>query len=141
MVIHTTLVTNFDFNLNIFFSKQKIQKVTGGLSRLASRSKVRKEDSVRVKSQVSSSEAEMLASIAGQTNLVRELVEMQARQHAMTQLCLEKYVLDEWNQAEAQLTRERAIWGPQLPSRYLVLYNFGLNSFHYDGVLFVIILF
>ncbi|KAF6208268.1 hypothetical protein GE061_016722 [Apolygus lucorum] len=99
--------------------QSKIQKVTGGLTRLASRSKVKKEDSLRVKSQVSGSgsEVENVAMIQHQVVLVKELVDVQAKQHAHNQDYMERYVLEEWLQIEAELTRERALWGPFFPSR------------------------
>ncbi|XP_073985786.1 WD repeat and FYVE domain containing 3 bchs [Rhodnius prolixus] len=107
--------------------QSKIQKMTGGLTRLASRSKVKKEDSLRVKSQVSggsgsgygSSDVESTWAVttAHQIQLVRELVEVQAKQHALTQDYVERYVLEEWLQAEAELLRERAVWGPVKTSR------------------------
>ncbi|XP_014261988.1 WD repeat and FYVE domain-containing protein 3 isoform X2 [Cimex lectularius] len=99
--------------------QSKIQKVTGGLTRLASRSKVKKEESLRVKSQISGSgsEIETAAAVQAQVALVKELVDLQAKQHALTQDYTERYVLEEWLQIEAELTRERALWGPQHPSR------------------------
>ncbi|KAL1139731.1 hypothetical protein AAG570_006709 [Ranatra chinensis] len=99
--------------------QSKIQKVTGGLTRLASRSKVKKDESLRVKSQMSggSNEIETAATTLSQVSLVKELVELQAKQHALTQDYVERYVLEEWLQTEAELTRERALWGPNLPSR------------------------
>lgn len=99
--------------------QSKIQKVTGGLTRLASRSKVKKEESLRVKSQVSGSgsEIETTATTQHQVALIKELVELQSKQHSHNQDYMERYVLDEWLQIETELTRERALWGPQLPSR------------------------
>ncbi|BES87468.1 Beach [Nesidiocoris tenuis] len=99
--------------------QSKIQKVTGGLTRLASRSKVKKEDSLRVKSHVSGSgsEIESVAMTQHQVALVKELVDVQAKQHTLTQDYMERYVLEEWLQIEAELTRERALWGPFYPSR------------------------
>ncbi|KAK9506438.1 hypothetical protein O3M35_008379 [Rhynocoris fuscipes] len=107
--------------------QSKIQKMTGGLTRLASRSKVKKEDSLRVKSQVSGGsgsgygssdiESTWAVTTTHQVLLVRELVEVQAKQHALTQDYVERYVLEEWLQAEAELLRERAVWGPVKPSR------------------------
>lgn len=94
--------------------------MTGGLTRLASRSKVKKEDSLRVKSHVSGSgsEIESVAMTQHQVALVKELVDVQAKQHTLTQDYMERYVLEEWLQIEAELTRERALWGPFYPSRY-----------------------
>lgn len=53
-----------------------------------------------------------------QVTLVKELVDVQAKQHALTQDYMERYVLEEWLQIEAELTRERALWGPFFPSKY-----------------------
>jgi hypothetical protein len=74
-----------------------------------------------VKSQVSGcgNEVETAATMLNQVGLVKELVELQAKQHALTQDYVERYVLEEWLQTEAELTRERALWGPNVPSRYV----------------------
>ncbi|GLG99384.1 Neurobeachin [Gryllus bimaculatus] len=91
--------------------QSKIQKVTGGLTRLASRTKVKKEETIRVRySQLPMSDigAWTLSHVA----LVRELVEVQEKQYQQTQQHMQRYVFEEWLQTETELTRERGLWGP-----------------------------
>lgn len=96
--------------------QSKIQKVTGGLTRLASRSKVKREETVKVRNSALSL-GEVALWTLNHVTLVRELVEMRTRQHQLAQHHLQGYVLEEWLEAEHQLTRERGIWGPELPSK------------------------
>lgn len=69
---------------------QKIQKVTGGLTRLASRTKVRKEESVRVRLRLHQN------TVAQWTEqhvaLVRELAAVRRLQHQQTNLHTQRYV-------------------------------------------------
>ncbi|XP_063226772.1 WD repeat and FYVE domain-containing protein 3 isoform X2 [Bacillus rossius redtenbacheri] len=96
--------------------QSKIQKVTGGLTRLASRTKVRKEETMRVRCS-SVSQWDLAEWTLGQVALVRELVEHRARQHAHGQAHMQRYVFEEWLQTETELTRERGLWGPCVPCR------------------------
>ncbi|XP_042903173.1 WD repeat and FYVE domain-containing protein 3 isoform X2 [Parasteatoda tepidariorum] len=90
----------------------KLQKVTGGLSRLASR-KMKKDHPFRAPvSNVSYKELELYTS--SHVSLVRDLVEFQSKQHQQNKQYLLKYVFNEWLQTEAELTRERALWGSPL---------------------------
>lgn len=90
--------------------QSKIQKVTGGLTRLASRTKVKKEEYVRTRSQIAESKALEWTNI--NVNLVKELWEQRLVQRAnMTQHTL-RYVCQDWIQSERELIRERGLWGP-----------------------------
>lgn len=90
--------------------QSKIQKVTGGLTRLASRTKVKKEDYVKTKSQISKSQAFEWTGV--NVGLVRDLCDQRYIQHInMTQHTL-RYVCQDWLQSERELIRERGLWGP-----------------------------
>ncbi|XP_014604234.1 PREDICTED: WD repeat and FYVE domain-containing protein 3 isoform X1 [Polistes canadensis] len=95
--------------------QSKIQKVTGGLTRLASRTKVRKEESVRVKLRLRQN------TVAQWTEqhiaLVRELAAAKKLQHQQTNQHTQRYVYQEWLQTETELTRERGLWGPPVPTK------------------------
>lgn len=95
--------------------QSKIQKVTGGLTRLASRTKVKKEETMKIRHQLSivDVEAYTLTHVA----LVRELVDLQSKQYALSQQHMQRDVLEDWYQTETELTRERGLWGPTIPSR------------------------
>jgi hypothetical protein len=95
---------------------QKIQKVTGGLTRLASRTKVKKEETIRMRYS-SLPQCEVAAWTVGHVSLVRDLVEVRAKQHLQSQVYMQRYVLEEWLQTETELTRERGLWGPTVPCR------------------------
>ncbi|KAF0311049.1 WD repeat and FYVE domain-containing protein 3 [Amphibalanus amphitrite] len=91
----------------------KLQRVTGGLSRLAQRTRSRREDSVRARpSPLTPAEVELwtLQHIAG----VRESVVTQFRQFKQSQKYMEDFIMDEWLRMERELTRERGLWGPSL---------------------------
>ncbi|XP_047001362.1 WD repeat and FYVE domain-containing protein 3 [Schistocerca americana] len=96
--------------------QSKIQKVTGGLTRLASRTKVKKEETLRVK-QSHLSMVDVATYTLNHVNLVRELVEIRAKMHHQTQTHTQRYVFEEWLQTETELTRERGLWGPVTSSR------------------------
>ncbi|XP_055711660.1 WD repeat and FYVE domain-containing protein 3 [Phlebotomus papatasi] len=90
--------------------QSKIQKVTGGLTRLASRTKVKKEDYVRTKSQLTKSKAYQWTAI--NVGLVRDLWDIRYAQHNQMMQHIRRYVYQEWIQSETELTRERGLWGP-----------------------------
>lgn len=96
---------------------QKIQKVTGGLTRLASRTKVKKEETIRMRYSCLP-QCEIAAWTIGHAALVKDLVEVRAKQHQQAQVHMQRYVLEEWLQTETELTRERGLWGPTVPCRY-----------------------
>lgn len=54
--------------------------------------------------------------------LVRELVDLQSKQYALSQQHMQRDVLEDWYQTETELTRERGLWGPTIPSRYYCFY-------------------
>jgi hypothetical protein len=93
--------------------QSKIHKVTGGLTRLASRTKVRKDDTMRVKIRMSKKQA--CVWMINHVNLLREFVEMRRQQHQNTTQHTQRYVHQEWLQTENELTRERGLWGPPEP--------------------------
>ncbi|KAF7272906.1 hypothetical protein GWI33_014343 [Rhynchophorus ferrugineus] len=93
--------------------QSKIHKVTGGLTRLASRTKVRKEETSRVRVRMGRKQA--LIWMTNHIGLVRELVEMRRQQHLNTTNHTQRYVHQEWLQTENELTRERGLWGPKEP--------------------------
>ncbi|XP_018321850.1 WD repeat and FYVE domain-containing protein 3 [Agrilus planipennis] len=94
--------------------QSKIHKVTGGLTRLASRTKVRKDETMRVKVRMHKKQA--LQWMTNRINIVKSLVEMIRNQHQNTTQHTQQYVHQEWLQTEAELTRERGLWGPLEPS-------------------------
>lgn len=90
--------------------QSKIQKVTGGLTRLASRTKVRKEDGVKTKTSVKKEMAIEWTTL--HINLVKDLWEMRCAQYIHMSQHTQRYVLQDWIQSEGELTRERGLWGP-----------------------------
>lgn len=90
--------------------QSKIQKVTGGLTRLASRTKVKKDEYVKTKSHISKNQAFEWTRV--NVGLVRDLCDQRYIQHInMTQHTL-RYVCQDWLQSERELIRERGLWGP-----------------------------
>lgn len=90
--------------------QSKIQKVTGGLTRLASRTKVKKEEYVRTRSQITETNALAWTNI--NVGLVKDLWEQRLIQHTnMTQHTM-RYVCQDWLESERELIRERGLWGP-----------------------------
>lgn len=90
--------------------QSKIQKVTGGLTRLASRTKVKKEDGVRVKTSIKKDTALEWTNL--HLSLVKDLWDMRCAQYIHMSQHTQRYVLQEWIQSEGELTRERGLWGP-----------------------------
>lgn len=111
--------------------QSKIQKVTGGLTRLASRSKVKKEEHVKTKSLITRSQAYESTNV--NVGLVRDLCDQRYIQHInMTQHTL-RYVCQDWLQSERELIRERGLWGPVKVSQFQFAFRFHhINSPHYD---------
>ncbi|XP_036321880.1 WD repeat and FYVE domain-containing protein 3 isoform X2 [Rhagoletis pomonella] len=91
--------------------QSKIQKVTGGLTRLASRTKVKKDELVRIKSTMSKESAFDCTSIHVQ--LIKDLWELRCKQYIQMQQHTQRYVYQDWIQSETELTRERGLWGPE----------------------------
>ena len=90
--------------------QSKIQKVTGGLTRLASRTKVKKDEMSKTKTRVSKDSA--LEWINLHISLVKDLWEMRCAQYNHMSQHTQRYVLQDWIQSEGELTRERGLWGP-----------------------------
>ncbi|XP_063360999.1 WD repeat and FYVE domain-containing protein 3 [Cydia amplana] len=90
--------------------QSKIQKVTGGLTRLASRTKVKKEDSGKLRPHPPRDHA--LAYLQDHVQLVRQAWCLQLQTAANTCMHTTRYVQAEWAGAWRELTRERGLWGP-----------------------------
>lgn len=90
--------------------QSKIQKVTGGLTRLASRTKVKKDDGVKTKTHVKKEAALEWTNM--HIGLVVNLWEMRCAQYVHMSQHTQRYVLQDWIQSEGELTRERGLWGP-----------------------------
>ncbi|XP_050525205.1 WD repeat and FYVE domain-containing protein 3 isoform X2 [Daktulosphaira vitifoliae] len=106
--------------------QSKIQKVTGGLTRLASRSKVLRRDESRWQSGSLSSISIPLSRITKNEwftwfnqslNAICELVSMQISRQAQHHSFTTRYILDQWYLVEQELTRERGLWGPLTPCK------------------------
>ncbi|XP_060523655.1 WD repeat and FYVE domain-containing protein 3 [Cylas formicarius] len=93
--------------------QSKIHKVTGGLTRLASRTKVRKEETTRMRIRMGRRQA--LEWMASHIGLIKDLIELKRQQHQNTTHHTQRYVHQEWLQTEVELTRERGLWGPPVP--------------------------
>ncbi|CAH1111054.1 unnamed protein product [Psylliodes chrysocephalus] len=94
--------------------QSKIHKVTGGLTRLASRTKVKKDETIKVTIRMGKKQAFQWTST--HINLLKGLMEMRRQQHQNTSQHTQRYVHQEWLQTENDLTRERGLWGPPEPS-------------------------
>ncbi|XP_041988446.1 WD repeat and FYVE domain-containing protein 3 isoform X2 [Aricia agestis] len=94
--------------------QSKIQKVTGGLTRLASRTKVKKEESVKQRSHLPREHA--LAYMQDHVQLVRAAWVSGAAARASTAAHTTRYVQAEWASAWRELVRERGLWGPPTAS-------------------------
>ncbi|KAH8413938.1 hypothetical protein KR009_000634 [Drosophila setifemur] len=90
--------------------QSKIQKVTGGLSRLTSRTKSKKDEQVRTKSSLSRKFA--LDSMGVHVQLVKDLLELRSKQYQQMLQHTQSYVYQDWVHSETELTRERGLWGP-----------------------------
>ncbi|XP_037812431.1 WD repeat and FYVE domain-containing protein 3 isoform X2 [Lucilia sericata] len=91
--------------------QSKIQKVTGGLTRLASRTKVKKDELVRTKSNMRKEHAFECTGIHVQ--LIKDLWELRCKQYLQMLQHTQRYVHQDWLQSETELTRERGLWGPE----------------------------
>lgn len=91
--------------------QSKIQKVvSGGLTRLASRTKVKKDDFSKSKQRLNKNKIFQWTSI--NVKLVHDLWEMRCVQNVHMNQYTQRYVHQEWLQSENELTRERGLWGP-----------------------------
>ncbi|XP_045600783.1 WD repeat and FYVE domain-containing protein 3 isoform X4 [Procambarus clarkii] len=89
----------------------KLQKVTGGLTRLASRTKGRREDSIVVR-KVNMPMSDVQMAIFTHISIIGDLVDLQYRQYLQKQKHMTSYVWESWQRCERELTRERGLWGP-----------------------------
>ncbi|XP_076043582.1 WD repeat and FYVE domain containing 3 bchs isoform X2 [Oratosquilla oratoria] len=89
----------------------KLQKVTGGLTRLASRSKSRREDSIATR-KVNLPMADVQMATFTHISIIKDLVDLQHKQHIQKQLHIQNYMWEEWQRQERELLRERGVWGP-----------------------------
>ncbi|XP_078532420.1 WD repeat and FYVE domain-containing protein 3 isoform X3 [Lissotriton helveticus] len=96
-------------------SQSKLSRVSSGfgLSKLTGARRNRKESGLN-KHNLSLQEISqwMFTHIA----VVRDLVDMQYKEHYERQHNVTKYVTDEWCQTEHELLRERSLWGPPIGS-------------------------
>ncbi|XP_050700499.1 WD repeat and FYVE domain-containing protein 3-like isoform X2 [Eriocheir sinensis] len=89
----------------------KLQKVTGGLTRLASRTKGRREDSI-VTRKVTMPMADVQMATFTHISIIGDLIDLQYRQHLQKTKHMTSYVWESWQRCERELTRERGLWGP-----------------------------
>ncbi|KAK2144407.1 hypothetical protein LSH36_759g01035 [Paralvinella palmiformis] len=92
--------------------QSKLQKVGHGVLRLAQR-KAKKE--IPIKPVLMTSQ-ECLVWTASHINIVKDLVEFQHKQYLQSQQHMESYLLEDWRAVEAELMRERGLWGPPVGS-------------------------
>lgn len=90
--------------------QSKIQKVTGGLTRLASRTKVKKDEFTKTKSRIMKRKAFQWTGV--NVGLVKDLWEMRCIQNMQMTQHTHRYVCQDWLQSERELIRERGLWGP-----------------------------
>lgn len=90
--------------------QSKIQKVTGGLTRLASRTKVKKDEFTKTKSRIMKRKAFQWTGV--NVGLVKDLWEMRCIQNVQMTQHTHRYVCQDWLQSERELIRERGLWGP-----------------------------
>lgn len=90
--------------------QSKIQKVTGGLTRLASRTKVKKDEFAKSRTRVTKPKAFQWTAV--NVGLVKELWDMKCIQHVQVTQHTNRYVCQDWLQSEKELIRERGLWGP-----------------------------
>uniref|UniRef100_A0A915IK38 WD repeat and FYVE domain-containing protein 3 n=1 Tax=Romanomermis culicivorax TaxID=13658 RepID=A0A915IK38_ROMCU len=89
--------------------QSKLQKVAGGLQRLANR-KTGKPTSIAKNMPVAAQTLELWMKV--HISLIRELVELMYTQYLQWHEHTEKWCLGEWRNLEQELTRERGLWGP-----------------------------
>ncbi|XP_069973806.1 WD repeat and FYVE domain-containing protein 3 isoform X2 [Penaeus vannamei] len=94
----------------------KLQKVTGGLTRLASRTKGRREDSI-VTRKINMPMSDVQMATFTHISIIGDLVDLQHRQYLQKQKHMASYVWESWERCERELTRERGLWGPMKGSR------------------------
>ncbi|CAM1304230.1 WDFY3 (predicted) [Pycnogonum litorale] len=89
--------------------QSKLQKVTGGLTRLATRRPKRENATKTAFSTATFSEVQMWT--FAHLSITKDLVELQMKQAQQSQQHMQKYVFEEWLQTETELTRECGLWG------------------------------
>lgn len=95
------------------------------MTRLASRTKVKKDEYVKTKTQITKCQAIEWTDI--NVGLVKDLCDQRYIQHVnMTQHTL-RYVCQDWLQSERELIRERGLWGP-----IKVCETFTMNGVQFD---------
>ncbi|XP_053674040.1 WD repeat and FYVE domain-containing protein 3 [Anopheles nili] len=94
--------------------QSKIQKVTGGLTRLTSRTKLKKEPYKRQIRRMDEFTFDAVSQlVTTKLQLVHDYWEFRSAQQTNSYLHTKRYVHQDWLQVEAELIRERAIWGPE----------------------------
>uniref|UniRef100_A0A0M3IYN0 Beige/beach protein-related (inferred by orthology to a S. mansoni protein) n=1 Tax=Anisakis simplex TaxID=6269 RepID=A0A0M3IYN0_ANISI len=103
-----------------FVDAQKITKVASGLQRLTSRKTLSTSSSTSMCASVwrppNISTEVVHMWIRVHTSLIRELVRAQCVRYHEWHSHVQKWCLQEWHALEAELTRERGLWGPQIGS-------------------------
>ncbi|XP_077131917.1 WD repeat and FYVE domain-containing protein 3 isoform X2 [Ranitomeya variabilis] len=96
-------------------SQSKLSRVSSGfgLSKLTGSRRNRKESGLN-KNNLSTQEISQW--IFTHIAVVRDLVDMQYKENQERQQNALKYVIEEWNQIEYELLRERGLWGPPIGS-------------------------
>ena len=97
--------------------QSKIQKVTGGLTRLATRSKTKREETIVKARGVSLSWGDVFLSTQSHLIALKEQVDGQWKMFQQAQQHTDKYIHQNWKRIEAELLREHGVWGPLMPSR------------------------
>ncbi|XP_035909234.1 WD repeat and FYVE domain-containing protein 3 isoform X2 [Anopheles stephensi] len=113
---HTTSRNPWDVHNSI---QSKIQKVTGGLTRLTSRTKLKKEVCKRqgiFNEELSVESNKQL--LNGKITLVKEFWNFCSTQQGNSYMHNKRYVHQDWLQVESELIRERGIWGPECCAEY-----------------------
>uniref|UniRef100_A0A182YPS5 DUF4704 domain-containing protein n=1 Tax=Anopheles stephensi TaxID=30069 RepID=A0A182YPS5_ANOST len=113
---HTTSRNPWDVHNSI---QSKIQKVTGGLTRLTSRTKLKKEVCKRqgiFNEELSVESNKQL--LNGKITLVKEFWNFCSTQQGNSYVHNKRYVHQDWLQVESELIRERGIWGPECCAEY-----------------------
>lgn len=94
--------------------QSKIQKVTGGLTRLTSRTKLKKDISERNDVRFDQYNTESNKQLVNaKITLIEEFWNFGLMQQENSYVHTKRYVYQDWLQIEAELIRERAIWGPK----------------------------
>ncbi|XP_076455501.1 WD repeat and FYVE domain-containing protein 3-like isoform X2 [Babylonia areolata] len=96
--------------------QSKLQRMGSGVLRLASR-KTKRELPIKASPVSNVHMSDFMMWTASHVDLVKEVVSFQYDQFMQSQKHMERYMLEEWQQVEKELLRERSLWGPVAGSR------------------------